>query len=60
MPQPVATTAMILERLAGELHSAAFDFEADVESHGRAEDRIANVERIAAEARAAVRGRSRA
>jgi hypothetical protein len=51
---------MILERLAGELHSAAFDFETDVESHGRAEDRIANVERIAAEARAAVRGRSRA
>ncbi|WP_426255791.1 hypothetical protein [Sphingomonas sp. DC2300-3] len=48
---------MILERLAGELHSAAFDFEADVESHSRAEDRIANVERIAAEARAAVRGR---
>ena len=57
MRQPVATTAMILERLAGELHSAAFDFADDVENHGRAEDRIDNVERIVAEARAAVRGR---
>ena len=57
MAQPVATTAMILGRLASELQSAAFDFADDVESHGRAEDRIENVERIAAEARAAVRGR---
>nr|WP_315462875.1 hypothetical protein [uncultured Sphingomonas sp.] len=51
---------MILERLAGELHSAAFDFADAVETHGRAEERIENVERIAAEARAAVRGRGRA
>lgn len=57
MPHPVATTAVILERLAGELHSAAFDFAVDADSHDRAEDRIANVERIVAEARAVVRGR---
>jgi hypothetical protein len=48
---------VILERLACELHGAAFDFQEDVECHLAAEARIENVERIVAEARATVRGR---
>ncbi len=52
-----ASTSVILERLACELHSAAFDFQEDVESHLAAEARVENVERIVAEARATVRGR---
>lgn len=47
-----------LERLAGELHDAAFDFMEPARSPSFAEARIARVEDIASKARAAVRGRS--
>lgn len=46
-----------LERLASDLHSAAFDFREPARSIIFAERRIAEVERICTEARAAVRGR---
>jgi len=45
-----------LERLAGELHSAAFDFAEPARSSSFADQRIARVEDIARRARAAVRG----
>jgi hypothetical protein len=46
-----------LERLAGELHDAAFDFMEAARTPAYAEQRIARVEGIAARAREAVRGR---
>lgn len=49
--------ADVLERCAGDLHSVAFDFREDARSIVFAERRIAEVERICAQARAAVRGR---
>jgi hypothetical protein len=52
------TVAAELERLAGEMHDAAFDFMEPARSPHFAEQRIARVESIAAKARAAVRGRS--
>lgn len=55
MPKP-ATIADTLEHLAGDLHSIAFDFREPARSHHEAEQRIGEVERIAAAARAAVRG----
>lgn len=55
MAQPAVS--QVLERLAGDLHSAAFDFQMPARSIAYAEQRIARVERICAEARAAVRGR---
>ncbi|MDO7841092.1 hypothetical protein Q5H94_02025 [Sphingomonas sp. CA1-15] len=50
------STADILERCAGDLHSAAFDFREPAPSIAIVERRIAEVERIADAARAAVRG----
>lgn len=55
--QPAPTTAQIIERCAAELHAAAFDFAEPARSTQYAERRIAEVERICGEARAAVRGR---
>lgn len=46
-----------LERLASEMHSVAFDFAEPARTVACAERRIAEVERICAEARAVVRGR---
>lgn len=51
-----ANTADQLERLAGELHSVAFDFREPAATIRQAEARIATVEDIAGRARAAVRG----
>lgn len=53
---PRTPTAETLERCAGELHSVAFDFISPARSVREAEARISEVERICAEARAAVRG----
>jgi hypothetical protein len=50
------TTADQLERLAGDLHSVAFDFRDPARSIAFAERRIAEVERICSAARRAVRG----
>lgn len=50
------TVADILERCASEMHSAAFDFREDARCIAFAEQRIAEVERICAAARRAVRG----
>ena len=55
MSQPI--TAQKLERLAGDMHAVALDFEEPARSVQFAERRIAEVERICGEARAAVRGR---
>lgn len=46
-----------LERLAGDMHSAAFDFREPARSIQFAERRIAEVERICERARALVRGK---
>lgn len=46
-----------LERLASDLHAVAFDFAEPARSHGEAERRVDEVERICAAARALVRGR---
>jgi hypothetical protein len=46
-----------LEHLAGELHSAAFDFAEPARSTQFADQRIARVEDIITRARAVVRGR---
>ena len=46
-----------LERLASELHAIAFDFAEPARGTREADRRIEEVERIAAEARAVVRGR---
>nr|WP_206379294.1 hypothetical protein [Sphingobium yanoikuyae] len=46
-----------MERLAGELHSLAFDMREPSQSIGRVERIIAEGERISAEVRALVRGR---
>ena len=54
MPQPPCT-ADILERLAGQPHSVAFDYREPSPSPRHSDERIAEVERICTEARAAVR-----
>lgn len=59
MPQSPLPTAEMLERLAGDLQSVAFEFQAPAMSIGFAERRIAEVERICSAARAAVRGNLR-
>ncbi len=46
-----------MERLAGELHSLAFDMREPSRSIGRVERIIAEGERISAEVRAVVRGK---
>jgi hypothetical protein len=51
-----ASTADMLERLAGDLHSVAFDFREPARSHSQIEARIAEVERIVSDARRVVRG----
>lgn len=51
------STADQLERLAGELHSVAFDFREPAATIRQAEARIAVVEEIAGRARAVVRGK---
>ncbi len=56
MDQP--GTSHVLERLAARLHDAAFDFAEPARSVQFAERRIADVEQICTEARAAVRGRA--
>ena len=56
MARPV--TADVLERCAGELHSVAFEFREHARNVPEAEARIAEVERVCAVARAAVRGRA--
>jgi hypothetical protein len=53
------TIADRLEQLAGEMHSVAFDFRESARSTEFAERRIADVERICADARALVRGPAR-
>lgn len=58
MPKP--TIAKQLEHLAGDLHVIAFDFAEPSQSVHESDRRIAEVERIVAEARAAVRGSGRA
>ncbi len=50
------TTADLIERYAGELHSVAFDFREPARDIAAAERRIADVERICTAARKAVRG----
>lgn len=57
MPSQSVSPADHMERLAGELHSVAFDMREPSRSIGRAERIISEVERIVAEARAVVRGR---
>jgi hypothetical protein len=59
MPQSPISTAETLERLAGDMHSVAFDFREPARSVQFAESRIAEVERICSAARAAVRGNLR-
>lgn len=54
MPKPDA--AKELEHLAGDLHAIAFDFAEPSASVQESDRRIAEVERIAARARAVVRG----
>jgi hypothetical protein len=56
MAQAVRSTADILERCATDLHSVVFDFREPAPNVAFAERRIAEVERICAIARAAVRG----
>ena len=51
------TQAHKLERLASDLHAVSFDFLEPARTVRFAEDRIAEVERICAAARAVVRGR---
>jgi hypothetical protein len=51
-----STPAERLEKLAGELHAVAFDFAEPARSVQFADRRIAEVERICADARAVVRG----
>lgn len=46
-----------MERLAGELHSQAFDMREPSRSIGRSDRIIGEAERIATEVRALVRGR---
>jgi hypothetical protein len=46
-----------LERLASALHALAFDMAEPARSHGEADRRIAEGERISAAVRAVVRGR---
>lgn len=55
--RPRSSTSVQLERLAGELHGLAFDYAEQSRSIQRADRLIADAERIAAEVRAAVRGR---
>ena len=50
-------TARTLEAIAGDVHSASFDFMMPARSIREAEARIARVEQIADSLRAAVRGR---
>jgi hypothetical protein len=50
--------AQMLESLASDLHAVAFDFAEPAHCTREAERRIDEVERICAEARAVVRGRS--
>jgi hypothetical protein len=54
-PAPI-TVADIIERCAAEMHSVAFDFREEARCIAFAEQRIAEVERICAAARRAVRG----
>lgn len=54
---PKHTVAKELEHLAGDLHAIAFDFAEPSHSIQESDRRIAEVERIAARARAVVRGR---
>lgn len=54
-PAPI-TVADIIERCASEMHSVAFDFREPARSIAFADQRIAEVERICAAARRAVRG----
>lgn len=54
---PTPSTAQILERCATAMHAVAFDYAEPARSTQFAERRIAEVERICGEARAAVRGR---
>lgn len=56
MAQPTPSIAEVLERCAGDLHSVAFDFREPARCIAFAEQRIAEVERICAEARRTVRG----
>jgi hypothetical protein len=53
------STADILGRLSSDLHSVAIRLEYGPPSHRNSEDCIAEVERICAAARAAVRGNGR-
>ncbi len=57
MPKPAV--AKQLEHLAGDLHAIAFDFAEPSQSVHESDRRIAEVERIATAARAAVRGGQR-
>ncbi|MDR6850345.1 hypothetical protein J2Y57_003579 [Sphingomonas sp. BE137] len=54
-PAPI-TVADIIERCASDMHNVAFDFRENARSITFAEQRIAEVERICAVARRAVRG----
>ena len=53
---PRTTVADVLQRLAGDMHAVAVDFAEPAPSVPVAERRIAEVERICAASRAAVRG----
>lgn len=53
---PAPTAAQQLERLAGDLHSVAFDFAEPAHTIQCVERRVAEVERIATAVRAVVRG----
>lgn len=53
------TAADLLERLAGDLHSVAFDFREPARSVPFADRRISEVERICDAARRVVRGGGR-
>ena len=56
MARTAQSTAEALERYAGDLHNVAFDFREPARNIGMVEQRIAEVERICAAARRAVRG----
>ncbi len=56
MTRSPLTPSQQLERLAGELHSLAFDFEEPSRSNVRSDALIARVEDVAARTRAVVRG----
>lgn len=56
MTRPCLSTSQQLERLAGELHSLAFDFAEPSRSTVRSDALIAHVEDVAARVRATVRG----